>query len=231
VQPAFVFASDDVVFTDMVIKRLVDQIATSGLGSKLLRAIEQEARSICKDFPKESKMHDLLLVLRLNGLRDKPQLFHITGRTVSPVLRYRCVGMGQSITQSLVTELYDHRLDLECMALISAYVLAEAKKYGGSVGGTSEILLAWNARPYELFPTNQLFKDVEDLDRTYFTLKLLFQHIILGYGDSRISREKFASDWKRLSDTVLEMRDRDMSDLAEREQLLADMSRQEEEEK
>lgn len=228
VQPAFVFASDDVVFTDMIIQRLVDHIAISGLGIKLLRSMEQEVRSIYKEFPKESKMHDLLLVARLKGPGDAPKLFRITGHTISPVLRYSCVGTGQIITQGLVTELYDHRLDLGRMALVAAYALAEAKKYGGFVGGNSEILLAWNSRPYELFPVDHLFKDIEDLDKTYFTLKLLFQHVTLSYGDSRISKEEFASDWKRLSDTVLERRAGDMRDLAEREQLRADMNRREE---
>jgi len=209
-QPAFVFASNNVQFTEMAIQRLVGCISSAPLGTRsMIRLLEGEVRAINKEFPKESAQHEVLLVLRIKGPRTPASLFHISGRVLSPVLQYFCLGDAQVVAQGLTAELYHRHADMERTAFVAAFVLAESKKYGGSSGGVTQILLAWNDRPYEMFPNErqgELFASARNIDEAYFDLKLMFQNVLRDYCDGKLSQPKFMERLKTFTVDIAERR-------------------------
>jgi 20S proteasome alpha/beta subunit len=230
-QPVFVFASNDVRFTERVLQRLAERILSSGTGRTLLRALEDELRLIDKEFPKATEIHNLLLVIRLGGRKATPDLFYIAGRVISPVLDYCCLGDAQVVAQGLAVELYDRHLNMEQMGFVAGCILAEAKKYGGNSGGNSQILLAWNDRPYEFYFTDHLFRNTDELDEAYFVLKTGFQQVLLDFGNRSVSQESFSHALKVFTENALRKREGFVSDLAYRQQIDTERLRQQEEDK
>jgi hypothetical protein len=195
--PVFVFESNNVGFTEAVIERLVDRIIVED--DNPLTAIQNELHAISDQFPEESKLHELLLVIRPNGVRSRVRLFHIVGRVLSPVANHCCRGDGLAVAHGIITELFSPHKTLEEAAYIAAFMLAEAKKYGGYSGGDSEIMLCWHDRPYTLFPRDeplQIFRSVDEIESLYFEAKRLFHYVLTSFCENDVSQESMERIFK-----------------------------------
>lgn len=192
---AFTFAGDK-RFCEMFMRKLVVRIhSAENEGIDLLASIEDEALSIHKKFAGEQCEAESALILSLwRGAEGdkKRRLYSIAGGTVNSESLV-CEGTGTLVTRGMITELFSTDMSMKRAALLTIYMLAEAKAYGYGVGKDSQVLLLGHDGSWCPFPEDPHYSTVKEVEEDYLHLKRLLRPIVVAYSDIAIDENAFSA--------------------------------------
>jgi len=192
-RPVFTFAGD-VLFCEMLITKLAASILLAERnGVDVISATENEALEIHRKFVGESyeAVSGLLLSLWLGADGSKQRHLFEIGTGVVARVPQAALGTGQSVTRGMMADLFRAAMSVEETALLSVYLLAEAKSNAYGVGKSSQILMLRNDGSREVFPGDPHYSTIPQMEEDYTLLKRLLRPILREYPDLDASSEHF----------------------------------------
>jgi 20S proteasome alpha/beta subunit len=221
-EPVFTFAGD-VGFCDMFINRIVARIQSEKLsGNDLYKAIEQEVLDTHNTFAgnEYEQGSELLMSIRLEGKGKTATLYRI-GRGIINPAPSACIGTGQMTGQAMLGELFTpNTMETGRVAVLCAYILADAKAYAIDCGKASQILIIEKRTGYLEFPTRYSpgLPSVEEIEANYREFKRISGDLLLSFGDFRLSMKDFEKKATLLFSNITELRRKSFTEYKRREE-------------
>jgi 20S proteasome alpha/beta subunit len=220
-RPVFTFAGD-VLFCDMFIRKIAEcLLLAEKSGDETLAAVEDEALRIHQRFRDEiyDAQSGLIMSLWLGSEgKKKRMLFEIALGIVSRVAE-TSIGTGQSVTRGIAAELFRSGMSVRETAIMTVYLLAEAKTYAYGCGKKSQILMLQNKGPWSVFPDEPYHPSIGEMEEDYFRLKASLGPVLLSHGDVKANPKTFAASIESFKTVVTASRKERLARIAELEEL------------
>jgi hypothetical protein len=116
---------------------------------------------------------------------EKPKLFSIDETAPASVARYECKGCGRQLGMHIAGSGYHRTMTIDQAAMLAVHTVAAAKKIVHGVGGRAELALIFGDRC-------TLFEyDIERLERQADEYQSRAEALLLGIGNSHLTKEEF----------------------------------------
>lgn len=143
---AFCGAGNNGAFIDALVRKTWEAVAVARHLGEAPRFAEEAIKATYKEYGRIFQRGycpyaDIIYGIKMNG---DSRLFHASGAIVNPVETYYSAGSGYYMADFLSSRIYTRELDVTQCAILSAYVLSQAKEHVDGCGGESHIAVLRN---------------------------------------------------------------------------------------